>query len=188
VSAQPGADLAAVLDAHLAGEFEQRDVEATMRTMSARPYLDHVPVMTGGYGREEVERFYREHFIPQWPPDTEVQVVSRTVGARQVVDELIVAFTHDREMDVYLPGVAPTGRRVRLPHVVVVAFEDGKVAHEHIYWDQASLLVQVGLLDPSGLPVTGAEQADRLLDPSLPANTLMPRWAPGAPGASGDGG
>jgi carboxymethylenebutenolidase len=161
-------DLAAVLDEHLAGEFAQRDVEATMRTMSSHPYLNHVPVMTGGYGREEVERFYRRHFIPKWPPDTSVQLISHTVGADQVVDELIVSFTHDREMDQLLPGVPPTGRHVRLPHVVVVAFEDGKVAHEHLYWDQASLLVQIGLLDPTGLPVTGGEQADRSSIPRCP--------------------
>jgi carboxymethylenebutenolidase len=174
-------DLAAVLDEHLAGEFQHHDLQATMRTMSANPYLTHVPVMTGGHAREEVERFYRCHFIPKWPPDTSFQLVSRTVGVDQVVDEVIVSFTHDREMDQILPGVPPTGRQVRLPHVVVVAFEEGKVAHEHIYWDQASLLVQVGLLDPSGLPVTGGEQADKVLDPSLPSNTLMARWEGGAP-------
>jgi carboxymethylenebutenolidase len=177
---EPGID--AVLDEHLASEFERRDVEATMRTMTSNPYLDHVPVMTGGYGYDEVERFYRHHFIPKWPPDILVQLVSRTVGQDQVVDELIVSFTHDREMDAMLPGVPPTGRFVRLPHCVVVKFEDGKVAHEHIYWDQASLLVQIGLLDPEGLPVTGAEQADKLLDPSRPSNTLMARGSDSEPG------
>jgi carboxymethylenebutenolidase len=104
--------------------------------------------------------------------------VSRTVGDSRVVDELVVSFTHDVEMDMLLPGVPPTGREVRLPHVVVVQFEDGKVAHEQIYWDQASALVQVGLLEASGLPVTGAEQADKLLAPrELPTNELMgERW------------
>jgi len=173
-------DLGAVLDEHLAGEFERQDLHATMRTMSPNPYLNHVPVMAGGYGRDEVERFYRLHFIAKWPPDTSFQLISRTVGDDQVVDEVIVSFSHDLEMDALLPGVPPTGRHVRLPHVVVV-FEDGKVAHEHIYWDQASLLVQVGLLDPAGLPVTGGEQADRPLDPSLPSNRLMTRPRPGAP-------
>jgi carboxymethylenebutenolidase len=91
-----------------------------------------------------------------------------------VVDELVLSFTHDIEMDQLLPGVAPTGRQVRLPFCVVVKFEDGKVAHEHIYWDQASLLAQVGLLDPSELPVTGAEQAENVLDPrARPLNELI---------------
>ncbi len=106
----------------------------------------------------------------------EVRPISRTVGERRVVDELIVSFTHDREMRVYLPGVAPTGRRVVLPHVVVMGFDEaGRVAYEHIYWDQATLLVQVGLLDPALLPVAGAEQAERLLDRTRPANEMIER-------------
>jgi carboxymethylenebutenolidase len=174
--AQP--DIPAILDAHLESEFARPDVEATMRTMTDDPYLDHVPVMTGGVGRAEVRHFYANHFVGRWPADTEVVRVSRTVGDPRVVDELVVSFTHDVEMDMLLPGVPPTGREVRLPHVVVVQFEDGKVAHEHIYWDQASALVQVGLLEASGLPVTGAEQADKLLAPrELPTNELMgERW------------
>jgi carboxymethylenebutenolidase len=179
-AAQPGID--AVFDEHVAAEFERHDADATMRTMTANPYLNHVPVMTGGNGYEEVERFYRHHFIPGWPDDTSVEPVSRTVGPDQVVDELIVSFTHDREMDAILPGVPPTGRFVRQPFCVVVKFEGGKVAHEHIYWDQASLLVQIGLLDPAGLPVSGIEQAERVLDPSRPANTLMERWRESEPG------
>jgi len=105
-----------------------------------------------------------------------VRPLSRTVGDDRVVDELIVSFTHDREMAVYLPGVPPTGRKVVLPHVVVMGFdEEGRVAYEHIYWDQATLLVQVGLLDPALVPASGAEQARRLLDPSLPANEMIRR-------------
>jgi carboxymethylenebutenolidase len=79
------------------------------------------------------------------------------------VDELIVSFTHDTQWDYLLPGIPPTGRRVELPHVVVMKFENGKDAHEHIYWDQASLLVQVGLLNPASLPVAGVDQARELL-------------------------
>jgi hypothetical protein len=84
-------------------------------------------------------------------------------------------------MRVYLPGVAPTGRKVVLPHVVVMGFDEaGRVAYEHIYWDQATLLVQVGLLDPPLLPLAGAEQAKRLLDPTHPANEMIyrSRWNP----------
>ena len=155
-------DIAAVLDEHLASEFERHDAEATMATMSEDPHLNHVPLMSGGVGRDHVRRFYRDTWIPSWGPDTKVEPISRTVGADQVVDELIVSFTHDRPNEFMLPGVKPTGRRVELPHAVVVGFRDGLVHHEHIYWDQASLLLQVGLLDPKLAPMTGAEQAAKL--------------------------
>jgi carboxymethylenebutenolidase len=170
-------DLGAVFDAHVKAEFVDMDVAATMATMTSEPYLTHVPTLTGGTGRAEVERFYRDHFVGHWPDDVQVKPVSRTVGQNRVVDEMIVSFTHDREMRVFLPGVTPTGRKVVLPHVVVMGFDEfGGVAYEHIYWDQASLLVQVGLLDPTLLPVSGAEQAKRLLDPKHPANEIIERW------------
>ena len=173
----PVKDLGAVFDAHIKAEFVAMDVEATMATMTSEPYLTHVPTLTGGTGRAEVERFYRDHFVGHWPDDVQVKSVSRTVGRNRVVDELIVSFTHDREMRAFLPGVAPTGRNVVLPHVVVMGFDElGRVAYEHIYWDQASLLVQVGLLDPKLLPVSGAELAKRLLDPKQPANEIIERW------------
>ena len=168
-------DLGEVFDAHTGAEFETRDIDATMATMSETPSLTHVPVMTGGYGREAVRHFYETWFIGHWPKDTALKRLSRTVGQDRVVDEVIVSFTHDCEMPALLPGIAPTGRKVALPHVVVVGFDHGKIAYEHIYWDQASLLVQIGLLDKAKLPVTGAEQADRLLDPTLPSNTLIAR-------------
>ncbi len=164
-------DLGAIFDAHVQAEFVDKDVAATMATMAPEPYLTHVPTLTGGTGRVEVERFYRDHFVGHW-----LKPVSRTSGQNRVVDELIVSFTHDRELRVYLPGVAPTGRKVVLPHVVVMGFDEaGRVAYEHIYWDQATLLVQVGLLDPALLPVAGVEQAERLLDPSRPANEMIER-------------
>jgi carboxymethylenebutenolidase len=169
-------DLAGVFDDHVAAEFVDMDLDATMATMSADPYVYHLPSMTGGVGSEDVRRFYGSHFIGKWPTDIEITPVSRTVGDVQVVDELVLSFTHDIEMPQLLPGVAPTGRRVRLAFCVVVGFEDGKVSHEHIYWDQASLLVQVGLLDPEALPVTGAEQAENVLDSRThPLNELIRR-------------
>jgi carboxymethylenebutenolidase len=170
-------DLGAVFDAHVKAEFVDMDAAATMATMTDEPHLTHVPTLTGGTGRAAVERFYRDHFIGHWPDDVEVKAISRTVGQNRVVDELIVSFTHDREMRALLPGVAPTGRKVVLPHVVVMGFNDaGRVAYEHIYWDQATLLVQVGLLDPARFPVSGAEQANRLLDVKHPANEMIDRW------------
>jgi carboxymethylenebutenolidase len=153
----------------------ERSVDATMATMNDAPYVTHVPVLTGGYGRDEVRHFYTNWFVGRWPADTEVTPVSRTVGQGRVIDELIVSFTHDREMPAMLPGVAPTGRKVTLAHVVVMGIVDGKVTYEHIYWDQASLLVQVGLIDPAKLPVVGADQARKLRDPTRPSNELIHR-------------
>jgi carboxymethylenebutenolidase len=166
-------DLAATFDAHMKAEFQDLDLEATMATMSSDPYVHHVPTITGGSGTDGVREFYANHFIGQWPDDTETRPISRTVGENQVVDELVMTFTHDRELEIMLPRIPPTGRRITIPFVVVVGFESGKVHHEHIYWDQASVLAQAGLLDPDGLPLTGSEQAESLLDQERPKNRLL---------------
>ena len=157
-------DLGAVFDEHVASEFADKDLEATMRTMVEEPYVWHVPVLTGASGGEAVRRFYSTQFIGHTPADAVLHPISRTVSADRVIDEFVLEFTHDAEVPFMLPGVAPTGRKARVPTVVVMGFEGDKVAYEHIYWDQATLLVQLGLLDPSGLPITGAEQAERLLE------------------------
>lgn len=164
-------------DKHTRSEFETNSVEETLETMvEDDPHVNHVPVLTGGVGLEEVRRFYSERFIPRQAPDTEIVPVSRTVGDDRVVDELIHRFTHTVEMDWMLPGIPPTGRRVEIPVAVVVQFRDGKIAHEHIYWDQASVLVQVGLIDPEKLPVSGVESARKVLEPaSVPSNGLIER-------------
>ena len=160
-------NLGAVFDLHIKREFEDHDVDATMQTMTKEPYVHHVPVMTGGVGYDGVYNFYKNHFIGKMPDDTKIVRISRTVDKEQVVDELILSFTHDREIDFMLPGIPATGKYVEIACVVVMNFKDGKISHEHIYWDQASLLVQIGLLDPKLLPVTGREQAKRLLELSL---------------------
>ena len=163
-------------DKHMRSEFESQSVEETLETMVDEPYVNHVPVLTGGVGLEQVRKFYSEHFIPQQPPDAEIVPVSRTVGNNRVVDELIDRFTHTVKMDWLLPGIPPTGRRVEIPIVVVVGFLEGKIVSEHIYWDQASVLAQVGLIDPQELPVSGAESARKVLDPaSVPSNELIKR-------------
>ena len=176
----PEYDLAVLWEEHLRHEFETRDVDATMATMVDEPYVNHIPTMTGGVGHDQLKRFYKYHFIGGNPPDTELVPVSRTVGADQVVDELLFRFTHTSEVDWMLPGVEPTGRRVEIPLVAIIKFADGKVAHEHIYWDQASVLVQIGLLDPQHLPVAGAETALKVIDNTRPSNELMARWATSA--------
>ncbi len=173
----PSYDLEALWERHLEHEFATRDTAATMATMVAEPYVNHIPTMTGGTGADALSRFYAEHFIPKMPKDTTLTPLSRTVGADRVVDEMIFSFTHDEEIDWMLPGVAPTGRAVSVPLVAIVAFRGDRVHHEHIYWDQASVLVQVGLLDARGLPVAGAETARKALDETLPSNRLIPGWA-----------
>jgi carboxymethylenebutenolidase len=166
-------DLAALWDAHCRAEFETRDVDATMATMVAEPYVNHIPTMTGGVGFTKLREFYANHFIGLNPDDMELFPVSRTVGESSVVDEFILRFTHTTRIDWMLPGIEPTGRWVEVPMVAVVQFEGDKLTHEHIYWDQASVLVQLGLLDPHGLPVAGVETAHKVLDASLPSNALM---------------
>ena len=173
----PHYDLEALWEKHTTYEFVTRDVDATMQTMVAEPYVNHIPVMTGGVGQRDLARFYAHHFIPKLPADTRLVPISRTVGADRLVDEMLLCFTHDVEIDFMLPGVPPTGKYVEVPTVAIVNFRGGKLCHEHIYWDQASVLVQIGLLDPNGLPVAGIETAKKLLDETRPSNTLMMRWA-----------
>ena len=158
------ADLGAIFDEHVASEFATKDLDATMGTMVAEPYVWHVPPLTGANGGAAVRGFYSSQFIGHTPDDAVLHPIARTVSADRVIDEFVLEFTHVIELPWMLPGVAPTGRRVRIPTVVVMGFADDKVAYEHIYWDQASVLVQIGLLDPGLLPVAGSEQADRLLD------------------------
>lgn len=167
--------LSELWDEHVKCEFAMRNTEDTLATMVEDAYVNHVPVLTGGIGHDQLRDFYSQRFIPQMPPDTSMTPISRTIGADRVVDEMVFEFTHTIRMDWMLPGIAPTGRRVKVPLVVIVHFRDGKLAHEHIYWDQASVLVQLGLLDQSELPVAGAESAEKVLDPSLPSNRLMER-------------
>jgi len=182
---QPGGNLAAraeflrnLWEEHMRHEFATHDTEETLATMVDDAYVNHIPVLTGGVGKDALREFYSKRFIPQMPPDTEVIPVSRTIGTDQLVDEMIFRFTHTVRMDWMLPGVAPTGKRVEIPLVAIVRFRDDKLAHEHIYWDQASVLVQLGLLDPNTLPIAGIETARKVVDNSLPSNALMQRAGP----------
>jgi carboxymethylenebutenolidase len=172
--------MADLWDRHTAAEFETASIDATMATMADDPFVNHVPVMTGGVGTDAVRAFYGTHFIPCQPPETSVVSITRTIGANRIVDELIHTFTHTVPMPWILPGVAPTGRKVELAVVVVVEFEDGKIRGERIYWDQASVLAQVGLLDTEAVPATGAEATRKVLDVGAePSNRLIERRAEG---------
>lgn len=156
------ADLKARLDAifgdHMSAELAG-DLDLTLATMAPNPHLVNVPTMVGGQGPAGVRTFYDKRLVGQFfPPDVTFETVSRTYSAERLVDELIISFTHTHNIDWMLPGVAPTGKRV----------EGDKVAYEHIHWDQASVLVQIGLLDPASLPVVGAGAAAKLRNPALP--------------------
>ena len=158
----------ALFQQHVVAEIAG-DLDTTMNTMNANPHLNHVPTMAGGVGREGVRAFYRDHLVGKFfPPDVRMTTVSTTVGENQIVEELFISFTHTTPIDWLLPGVPPTGKRVEMAVAVIVGFKDGKISHEHIYWDQAGVLVQAGLLNPDGLPVCGAESARKVLDPKLP--------------------
>jgi carboxymethylenebutenolidase len=157
-------DLEKLWDEHTKYEFATPDVEATLATMVDDASVNHVPVMTGGKGKSGLRAFYGTDFIPCMPPDFKMTDVSRTVGENRLVDEMVISFTHTMEMPWILPGVAPTGRHVEVPLVAIVGFRDGKLAHENIYWDQASVLKQIGLLSDSNLPVYGAETARKVLE------------------------
>jgi len=163
MSSPPSPDLARLWEEHTSHEFVTHDVESTLATMVEDAHVNHVPVMTGGVGKNALREFYSRDFIPSMPPDTTLTPVSRTIGPDQLVDEMIFSFTHTKEMPWMLPGIAPTNRRVEVPLVAIVKFRDGKLAHEHIYWDQASVLKQVGLLTDESLPVFGAETAKKVL-------------------------
>ena len=157
-----GRDLSELWEEHTRHEFATHDVEATLGTMVDDAYVNHVPVMTGGAGKDHLRSFYSQDFIPCMPPDTKLTPISRTVGAEQLVDEMIFSFTHTQEMPWMLPGIAPTNRYVEVALVAIVRFREGKLAHEHIYWDQASVLKQIGLLAEDELPVCGLESARKV--------------------------
>ena len=167
--------LQALWEEHLQYEFGTHSTEDALATMVEDAYVNHIPVMTGGVGKPALREFYSKYLIPQISPDLELVPISRTIGTDQLVDEMVATFTHTIQIDWMLPGVAPTGKRVEVPVVAIIRFRDGKLAHEHIYWDQASVLVQVGLLDPGTLPVVGIDSARKAIDPNLPSNTLIER-------------
>ena len=160
-------DLAQLWEQHTAYEFSTRDTEATLDTMVDDAYVNHIPTLTGGYGKAALRDFYSQRFIPTMPPDTTLTPISRTIGTDQLVDEMIFSFTHTQEMPWMLPGVAPTNKHVEIPLVAIVRFRDGKLAHEHIYWDQASVLKQIGLITDDSLPVFGVETAERVRNPQF---------------------
>jgi carboxymethylenebutenolidase len=155
-------DLSQLWEEHTRHEFATRDTEETLATMVDDAYVNHVPVLTGGSGKSALREFYSRDFIPDMPADTTLTPISRTVGTDQLVDEMIFSFTPTREMPWMLPGIPPTNRHVEVALVAIVRFRHGKLAHEHIYWDRASVLKQLGLLTDPALPICGAESARKV--------------------------
>ncbi|KAF2132559.1 NTF2-like protein [Dothidotthia symphoricarpi CBS 119687] len=192
----PYFDLEAVWEEHCRFEFAERDVGRTMGTMVAEPYVNHVPTMTGGIGHAPLTSFYTHHFIFSNPPSTTLTLISRSVGPDRVIDEFIFSLTHTTEVPWLLPSIPPTGRRLEIPFTSVVAMRGDRLCHEHISWDQGTVLMQLGLLPewvafpyriagedaPEGkrfevrVPVVGGEGARKLGDEGAgESNGLMGR-------------
>ncbi|KAF2402179.1 carboxymethylenebutenolidase [Trichodelitschia bisporula] len=183
------ADLETVRGMHAAYTLVRKDADATIALMATDPHVNYVPTMTGGVGKRALQHFYDEFFCLGIPPDFRTRLISRTVGVDRVVDEMVISFTHTIEMPWILPAVPPTGKAVEVGFVSIVAIRGGKLVHEHIYWDQASVLMQIGALDPKQvpkalsskgckrLPVAGRDAARKLLDMNkIPSNSMIPDW------------
>ncbi|KAF5672051.1 carboxymethylenebutenolidase [Fusarium heterosporum] len=188
----PYFDLEAIWDEHTYYEFADRSVEHTMSTMVDQPYVNHVPTLTGGIGRASLTKFYRDNFIFQNAADTELELISRTIGIDRVIDEFIYKFTHDKTIDWLIPGVPPTFRKMEVPFTAVVNIRGDRLYHEHIAWDQGTVLAQLGLMPqylpfpysiegqkPGAkfeyrVPVVGIETAEKMRDRnSVPSNELF---------------
>ncbi len=167
-------ELLDVWQRHTYAEFVTKNVEDALATMTEDAQVLIVPALTGGIGKAGVREFYANYFIPQVPPDLQVTTISQTVGEDRIVEEAVATFTHSLAMEWMLPGVAPSGKRLELAFLTINQFRDGLIAHEHLYWDQASMLVQLGLLDSAGLPIAGAETARLVRDPASFA-AVLPR-------------
>lgn len=150
-------DLELVLEKNLQSKFFTRDAQGALETYTTHktPHVTNIPTLTGGIGAEDLRRFYADYFAN--PPSMKVTLLSRTIGVDRVVDEMHVKFKHTQEMPWILPGVPATEKKVEILVVSIVAVKGGKLHHEHVYWDQASVLVQVGLLDPKLVPQTAKD-------------------------------
>lgn len=165
-------EMVALFEKHVGAELAG-DLDTTMATMTDNPHLTNVASLIGGYGKEGVRNFYANHLVGKFfPPDVDMHRVSLTIGTNQIVEELVISFTHSQKIDWMLPGILPTQKAVKIALVVIVGFNSGKISHEHIYWDQASVLVQLGLLNPENLPVGGLDSALKILNPSLPGKEV----------------
>jgi len=163
-TASGGQGLLEVWQQHTYSEFVMKDAKAALTTMSDNPHVLMVPIATGGRGRDGVYNYYHDYFLAQLPADIMPVPISQVVGEDVLVEEAVYQFTHDQVMDWMIPGVAPTGKRIEVGVVGIIKFENGKIASEHLYWDHASVLAQLGVIDPARVPVKGLESARTLLE------------------------
>lgn len=188
---QPSTPLQAAMlrtwEAHLDAEFVQHDVEATMATMTAEPSVLHLGSMTGGVGAAAVRRFYRDAFLNAHPPDTQTTALARVIGDQAIVEQVLYRCTHTIAMPWLLPGVAPTHKPFAAPFVVFVGFAGDRIAEERIFFDQAAILAQLGLLDPARLPIVGREPADACSGGPIVVNRLIDRAGFPLPPGEGEG-
>lgn len=169
----PQKNLNELWESHLASEFAHKDAEEALRTMTDNPSVVIVPLKIGGRGTGQLRTFYTHHFLNQLPPDIAVTPVKRVfapevppgLGNGTIVDEMVLKFTHSMRMNWILPNIAPTGKLIELPMIVIVTVVGGKISNEDIYWDMGSVLLQAGLLTQTGLPILGAETAHNVLSP-----------------------
>ena len=132
---------------HTYAEFVLKDADAALATMTENPYVLFIASGVVRVGRAAVREYYADKFLPNIPPDLEVTTLSQTLGDDRIAEEMAVRFTHTIDMDWLLPGVRPTGRKAEFIVAVFIQFDGGKIAHEHAYWDQATVLSQLGVLD-----------------------------------------
>jgi carboxymethylenebutenolidase len=149
---------------HCYSEFVMKDAKAALTTMSDNPYVLMVPIAIGGRGRDGVYKFYHDCFLAQLPADIRPVPISQVVGEDILAEEVVYQFTHDRIMDWMIPGLPPTGKRVEVGVVGIIKFENGKIASEHLYWDHASVLAQLGVIDRAKGLVRGVESPRTLLE------------------------
>jgi carboxymethylenebutenolidase len=147
---------------HMAYVFALKDADLAVSTMVDDATVMHLPTMSGGAGKENLRRYYADVFIPGIPADTSNEPIARSVGDGLIVDELIMRMTHDRDVPFLLPGLAPTGKTVEIPAVVIVKLRGELMESERLYWDQATVLRQLGLVDPS-LPVVDVAEVSGFL-------------------------
>ena len=147
---------------HTYAEFVLKNADAALATMTENPYVLLIGCGVVRVGRAAVREFYANKFLPNIPPDFEIATVSQTFGDDRIVEEMAVRFTHTVDMDWFLPGVRLTGRKAEFMVAGLIQFDGGKIAHEHAYWDQATVLSQLGVLDHP-LAVGGLRSAAELL-------------------------
>ncbi len=149
---------------HCYSEFVMKDAKAALTTMSDNPHVLMVPIATGGRGRDEVYKYYHDYFLAQLPADIRPVPISQVVGKDTLAEEAVYQFTHDQIMDWVIPGVPPTDKRVEVGVVGIIKCENRKIASEHLYWDHASVLAQLGVIDRAKGVVKGVESPRTLLE------------------------